>query len=365
MKKEPVEAKLSSDNLDLERAKRGQKRRLEAEGLERGTKLCLQAHSVSPATLKLYREFWEELTEFARENGCEFDAAEGDRLLAAWMEEKFMQGWNAYVGSTGLATVKYMLPDFGRGGKLGLPESLQAMRGWKKKAPAHSRLPLPWEVVARLAEQLVLDGYWTTGIYIVLTFAGYLRPSEGLKLRREDVIPPAGGQHIFWGLVLHPRELGMASKTQEYDEVVLLDLPTYHLVLPALAALRSLTPVGHRLFEFSQADAAQRFRAVSLRSGLAALTPVLYQLRHGGPSADIAAGRRTVEQVKLRGRWRCDQSVRRYVKDGRVGEQLRRLDCKVRADVLDAPRRLALLLRRPCGDFWPLGARPGSGRRSL
>lgn len=179
------------------------------------------------------------------------------------------------------------------------------------------------------------------------------------------MVPPAGGRHKWWGLVLHPREGGQASKTAEYDEVILLDLSEYHLVLPSLAALRATTPAGHKLFTFAQADAARRLRSAADRSGLSQLAPVLYQLRHGGPSADVAAGRRTVEQVKLRGRWRCDQSVRRYLKDGRVGEQLRRLDDKTRAAVLQAPQRLAAVLARPFDSCWPRGVGAASDRRSL
>ena len=60
--------------------------------------------------------------------------------------------------------------------------------------------------------------------------------------------------------------------------------------------------------------------------GLQALgPPTLYHCRHGGPSADLAAKRRTMKETKLRGRWGDDRSVRRYVRGGRIGEQLNRL----------------------------------------
>ena len=66
---------------------------------------------------------------------------------------------------------------------------------------------------------------------------------------------------------------------------------------------------------------------------------------------DIATGRRTIEGVNARGRWRSDRSCLRYTKEGRVGEQLQRLPAEVRARALEAPARLETLLRKRCGDF--------------
>ncbi len=48
------------------------------------------------------------------------------------------------------------------------------------------------------------------------------------------------------------------------------------------------------------------------------LKPCLYSMRHGGASADIASHRRTLEQVKVRGRWASDRSLLRYRKEGRA-----------------------------------------------
>ena len=45
-----------------------------------------------------------------------------------------------------------------------------------------------------------------------------------------------------------------------------------------------------------------------------------YQARHSGASSDVASGRRTVHETKLRGRWQADASLRRYQKGGRLNE---------------------------------------------
>eukprot|EP00969_Alexandrium_andersonii_P323112 14276654-Alexandrium_andersonii.AAC.1 len=82
-----------------------------------------------------------------------------------------------------MATVKFFLPQFGRGGHLALPLAGQALRGFKLKAPALTRLPLPWEAVALWALSALDFGDVPIAIYILMTFHGYLRPAELLRVR--------------------------------------------------------------------------------------------------------------------------------------------------------------------------------------
>ena len=69
----------------------------------------------------------------------------------------------------------------------------------------------------------------------------YLRPSEGLRLRMKDVIAPVQGKgscYRWWSFVLHPIELGVPSKTQEFDETLVLDQDARTWAKPStLAAL--------------------------------------------------------------------------------------------------------------------------------
>eukprot|EP00959_Pyramimonas_sp_CCMP1952_P097948 2047047-Pyramimonas_sp.AAC.1 len=52
----------------------------------------------------------------------------------------------------------------------------------------------------------------------------------------------------------------------------------------------------------------------ALVSGAHVLHPQLYSLRHGGASFDAISQRRALSEIKKRGRWRTDGSVRRYEK---------------------------------------------------
>ncbi len=47
-----------------------------------------------------------------------------------------------------------------------------------------------------------------------------------------------------------------------------------------------------------------------------------YVLRHSGPSDDHLTGTRTLDEIKKRGRWAADSSVRRYTKGARTLSQM-------------------------------------------
>jgi len=260
------------------------------------------------------------------------------------MDQQYAEGWNPERGAYMLATLKFMMPQFSRGG-LGLPRALQAMRGWRRRVPARARLPLPWEIVALIAARLIDMGQLRAAMYVLITFAGYLRPSEALRAQGAHLIPQTpGGVCDGWSLVLHPRELAVPSKTQVYDEVIPFDMPFYGFLPAGLRWLKASTHPSAPLFPFTLVQASTLFKQAAEDVGVSSLTPQLYQLRHSGPSVELALKLRTLASVKLRGRWRTDASVARYLKPGRVNEQLQRLSPAVQRAALLAPARLASLL---------------------
>ena len=70
------------------------------------------------------------------------------------------------------------------------------------------------------------------------------------------------------------------------------------------------------------------------------LNPCRYALRHGGASEDILSRRRLLVDVKRRGRWVSDSSLRRYGKETRLLSEL----TKVHPDVLAYGDRILGLL---------------------
>ena len=101
--------------------------------------------------------------------------------------------------------------------------------------------------------------------------------------------------------------------------------------------LQGLDPVDYT-------EASRFFAAAAHTVGVALLKPVLYSMRHAGPSNDIADRLRQFRDVKKRGRWAADSSVRRYEKAGMLNQELNRLPAAVRARALEAARRLSEVL---------------------
>ena len=103
------------------------------------------------------------------------------------------------------------------------------------------------------------------------------------------------------------------GKTGLYDESVMWDTDPW--ILPWFARLT----VGRRpeelLWPFSHADHLLLFEKVTSLLQLHALRPCLYALRHGGASDDLLTGRRSVMEVKRRGGWAAESSVKRYAKE--------------------------------------------------
>ena len=180
---------------------------------------------------------------------------------------------------------------------------------------------------------------------VALAFHCYFRPSEPMRTTGADITPPLGyGSHVDWSIVLHPFERQITSKTKAVDETVRVDLDQFRFLEIGLATLVRTRGPNDLLFSFTQAQWAAKFAAAAKRVGADALDPQLYQLRHSGPSFDYAARLRTIQEIKLRGRWAADNSVRRYEKAGRVTEQLRRLGRERQKVARSAPGRLATLL---------------------
>ena len=218
-------------------------------------------------------------------------------------------------------------------------------------APPLSRLPLPWSTTAAIANWMVLHGALEMAVLTVLTFVLYLRPSEALRLRHGDLVAPSrrGAQNLRkWSVVLHPQEGGTASKTGQFNESLLLDNVEFEWMG---GVLRGLHRPGARDLEVfanvTYSEWARSFRQAGHDLGLQALgPPVLYQLRHGGASHEMLTGARGAKDIKLRGRWLSDNSLRRYEKGGRVAQQLALLPQRVQDHGHACADRIGRILSR-------------------
>jgi len=324
----------------LSKSERAAKRRREAVQVE-GVSV-LESASIRSGTRAYYLDHWREFQRFAqRQSLATRSVLEVDAALALLLEETFFEGENVGVGEKLFASVLFFRHQCSKEAGGAMPSSRRALRGWRKLAPPHSRLPLAYEVIALFVNFLLAVGLREVALVVLLSVELYLRPGEAFTLRAIDLVPPFRRRvaHEFWALTLHAAESGVASKTSEFDESLRLDLPRQAELGPALDKmlvdrwgqrwrLTKAASGGAPLFTVTAADVTKGLAKAAAKFGLKAHP---YQLRHGGASHDFATGARGLEAIRRRGRWQSWHSLRRYEKGARTTEMLHQLRSKDQA----------------------------------
>jgi len=324
----------------------------------------LERRSVRPATEQDYHKRYQLFLAWARQMRLPLHTMqELDEAGLTWMHEQFFEGLDGTEGSKLIAVLSYYRFDLTAGARLLLPRSRRAAKGWLKLAPPRSRLPTPWPVAALVADHLAHNGKWWQALFVVLTFAFYLRPSEALGLRANQIVPGMnrGGKAFkHWGLVLFPSELETRSKTGAADESLLNDVEEFSFLDGLLAEVRQVRAPEELVFPFDYPEIAEEFRLAGAEFQLQDVgVSHLYQLRHGGASHDAASQNRDLASIKKRGRWVCNSSVRRYEKGGRSAQVLQRLPDQLRNAALERCQQIGATLAQ----LWPACA-SGAKRRA-
>ena len=169
----------------------------------------LERMSMAAGTLELYRQIYDEFRQRCRRVHLPTKTrAQLDRAVLAMLHEMFKEGELSSESQKLVSVVKKFRPELRRAGSL--PRSLTAIRGFRRIAPPATRQPLPWECACLIAEMLVHDEQWLTAVATLLCFCLYARPSEVLRIRGAQLVPPvkrSGRAHCFWSVTLHPHEL--------------------------------------------------------------------------------------------------------------------------------------------------------------
>ena len=289
----------------------------------------LEQKSVSTEILNQYEGYLKKLEVFSRENAVKWPlhVDEADAVLADYMDVLFLDKKSPSEGEKVMAALEFFRHDL----KGKCHRSRKALKGWRKTMPAQSRLPLPKVLMFGMAMRLLYKGLRNMALMVLVAFDLYLRPGEAMTLMGKNILPPvkvAGHQFKLTTVVIRDFESGQPDKVGVYDNALRLDNPKMawigrHLLQLAKAQKSREDPV----FPFSMDDFRKQFVLAGKELGIDALHP--YQLRHGGASQDLSSGFRDHSGVKMRGRWKTDQSVRRYAKIGRVQQLLTKLSPSV------------------------------------
>ena len=248
-----------------------------------------------------------------------------DTVVVSFMDYLHFQGRPAAHGEKLIAAIAFFLPAFGKYGRSGLPRAARSLRGWRKLMPPLTRLPLPWLPFLAIVHRIMAIS-WEAAICLLLTYHCYLRPMESESLTAGQVVwaHSADGQRVHQlGLILAPMHLAKATKTGQWEEAVLVDqMP--EIILP-LIWLKSQRAANDCLWPFRPGHLAALLREHSQALQLDALGITAYSLRHGGASHDLLRRARPLAEVKRRGRWLSDSSLKRYSKETKLIEVVSRL----------------------------------------
>ena len=291
----------------------------------------LERTAIRPGTERLYQCYLRAFLLYCLVTSTNWDDEAGmDVALVSYLNSLYFEGRAPNEGSVLLAALAHYTPALYKRTAQALPRATRCVAGWRRRVPTRMRLPLPRRVAFAIAGTLAAWGFPRMGLFVMLSFVGYLRPQEAFRLEGRHLVPPVahlGAAPTPWGLLLHDSDLQLPGKTNLWDESVLLDQAPW--LEPALEALKIVVGDGP-LWDFQPMSIARLFADACQALNLMHLQPHLYSLRHGGASEDLLTGVRTSEQVMRRGRWASQVSLRRYGKETR----LLREAAKVEPDVL-------------------------------
>ena len=255
------------------------------------------------------------------------NAREVAMCLLEILDHLFLDGAGHPDGSKLLSAVLHIYPEL-REATVEEKRVRRALSGWQKRAPAETRVGIPDEVVYAQIGMLLSEGMVLQALCLGMQLNTYFRPGENFVIRVKDVIRPTANKPEV-GLVLAPSETMSITKTGKSDESVQINGHKAEWISKGLLELCTGRPGHEQLFPFLQEEFTTSFhRSLHLLSlGSYHFSP--YSVRHAGPSNDFLHHRRDLADIKNRGRWKSDSSVRRYTKATKLQQLAQEINPRV------------------------------------
>ena len=248
-----------------------------------------------------------------------------------------------------------------------LPLSHASLEGFRKEDPDSARDPCPFEVLVLACVEILRLGTAEAVLAVVallFCFDAYARPGALCSLRGGSLI--RAGAH-GWALIFFPGDRPEVSKTNTQDDTVEIGAYGREWLRKVASSLATRRQAAASLFGL-RLPQLQKFLAFGLAEArLSQFKVTPHCLRHGGASADAAAGSPAPE-VQFRGQWRDMRSVQRYMKKGALLRQLAKLTAVQKHAAAEAlellKRRLSseILRRVPIASKAPVSPPPSSLR---
>ena len=321
----------------------------------------LEQMAVTAAVSADYRQRYRDFLQHCQVLKMDISTMERlDEALTDYLNYMFFEGMDISEGSKSFAACLDANPVFSS--KTMMLRSRRALQGWTKLDPGNTRPPVPWEVVAMLSHGMVSRGLLAESVALVLMFVAYLRPGEVMKLLEEDLVAPRSALRHH-AINLHASERQEQSKVGLTDETILLDSS----IMPRLGTILSNFKTGQpsaSLLKIEYSTLKAAWDSQIELEGLAPKSLVLYQIRHGGPSHDRLHNLRSLAEVKQRGRWNADLSVKRYEGHARVHQEFQRLPIPIQEKAVSCSKKLEKVLLASSGQLQTRTRRNGSLKSS-
>lgn len=338
---------MDKEELPLSALRREAQRLANAKSLNRFmSKLEIESVSHSCLVDYLYRIMvFISMAVTNRRNWC--DAPSLDLALVLTFDDMRAMLFSARDASKMSAAIKFMFPEVSRNGALSLPRAHRAVKTWMVRDPPAQRIPFPWLCLAAVLGVLLWENKIAIALPLLIQFVTYLRPGVCDAITVGQLVAPspiAGTGFQLWGILLNPREMKKAGKTGGFDDAVLLDT---HLSLhDFLKVLIHGKPLHAPLWGVTGAVIIENFKRVTNVLGMDAVDACRYRLRHGGAAHDLLSQCRSLTEIKSRGHWSSESSVKRYTKATRSLKLLSLVDKQVLEYGRQVSDQLERVLRR-------------------
>ena len=269
--------------------------------------------SLAASTRKAYARVLSDFFDYMRHAGV--GVRRGDELLTAvgaFLGAKMRAGAAPAIGRQLYAALCLYWPEW----VSALRPMHRALKGWDKVRPVVKRPPLVWPLAVAMAVRLTAQGHPSLGVAVVLAHHCYLRIGELVRVETSHVVGARSVRTGFanrFGFLHIPR-----AKTGTNQDVAILDPAIAWLLAVAVRAAgggegdASMTLPTRRVFPMTEAFFRAAFARCARSYGLPR-SVVPHSLRHGGATRDYTEQRLSVDEIRIRGRWKGEKSMLHYV----------------------------------------------------
>ena len=270
-----------------------------------GRKGHLRFKGISDRTARSYRKevhrffVWLELEHLEIPN----EVSHLDTLVGEYINVMYQDGDSLSQAGWLLSGLKRFIPSL----RHELPTGQQYYNNWVRDHIPQRALPMPWHVLKGLAGAAWNAGHQDLALCLLLGYTFFLRTTEMVTLRIEDIIV----SRRFGQIVLTLRQT--KTSKQFAQTLVLRHRPLCQVIPAACAHLPTSGPVWrHTARQFRLA-----FSALLSHFDLSPHGFSLYSIRRGGATHCYVRAR-DLHQVAIQGRWKDLRTARIYLDDARA-----------------------------------------------